>query len=172
MIRKTVITGVTALALMVPASAMAQSTGEKVQFLNQQASGERLASQLIGLKVQNQSGEELGDVNDIVLNDKGQATGVVLGVGGLLGIAEKNVAVAYDRMAPTAKDKETVVVLNTTKAELEAAPDYKNAEGKTLSVSQRLGEEAKETYEKAKEQASETYNRAKENMTGEKKPSQ
>ena len=172
MIRKALITSVAVVALMVPASAMAQTADQKIQFLNQQASGERLASQVIGLKVQNQTGEELGDVNDIIMNDKGQATGIVIGVGGLLGIAEKNVGVAYDRMQTTTKDNQMVVVLNTTKAELDAAPDYKNTEGQTLSVSKRLGEEARETYEKAKEQASETYNRAKENMTGEKKVTQ
>lgn len=160
MFKKTLIVSVAALALMAPASAMAQNAG-KVQFLTQQASTERLASSLVGVSVQNSSGEELGDVNDLILNASGQTTGVVIGVGGFLGIAEKNVAIAYDKMQTTKKDNATVIVLNATKAELEAAPDYRNADGNPVSVSKRITDQAQDTYEKAKE-----------NMSGEKKVTQ
>jgi sporulation protein YlmC with PRC-barrel domain len=173
MFKKTVLAGVMAIALMAPVTAMAQTaTGQKVEFLSQQSAGERLASQLIGLRVLTPSGEELGDVNDLIMNTTGQTTGLVIGVGGFLGIAEKNVAITYDRMETMTKDKEVVVVLQTTKAELEAAPDYRNVDGQPVSVSKRLSDEAQETYQKAKEQASETYNKAKENVSGEKKVTQ
>lgn len=165
MIKKTLMVSVTALALMAPASAMAQTAGKPVQFLTQQAATERLASDLIGVSVQSPSGEVLGSVNDLILNDQSKTTGIVIGVGGFLGIGQKNVAITYDKMETTTKNNETVVVLNATKAELEAAPDYKNADGQPISVSKRLTDEAKETYEKAKEQASESYNKAKEKVT-------
>jgi sporulation protein YlmC with PRC-barrel domain len=167
MIKRTVIASVAALALMAPLSAVAQdNTAKKVEFMSQVKTGERLATDLIGVSVQNPTGEELGDVNDLVFGDKGQVTAAVIGVGGFLGIGEKNVAIAYDRMETTTKDNETVVVLNTTKAELQAAPDFKNSDGQLLSVSKRLTDEAGETYEKAKEKASETYDKAKEKVTG------
>jgi hypothetical protein len=75
------------------------------------------------------------------------------------------VAITYDKMQTTTKDNAMIVVLNATKAELEAAPDYKNSEGQPISVSKRLTDEAKETYEKAKDQASESYNKAKEKVS-------
>jgi hypothetical protein len=171
MIKKTIIVSVAALALMAPASAMAQSAG-KVQFLTQQASTERLASSLVGVSVQNSSGEELGDVNDLILNSNGQATGVVMGVGGCLGSADNNIANPNKKFPTTMTDNATVVVLNATKAELEAAPDFRNAEGNPVSVSKRITDQAQETYQKAKEQASDTYNKTKENVTGEKKVTQ
>jgi hypothetical protein len=87
------------------------------------------------------------------------------------------VAVPYDALQTTTEDDELKVVLNTTKAELEAAQDYRDVDDQPLSVSKRLTDEAKvkyeqakqgasETYSKAKEKASETYSKAKESVSG------
>src|ERR1700761_4780056 len=39
--------------------------------------------------------DKIGTVDDVVLNDSGQATGLIIGVGGFLGAGEKDVAVAF-----------------------------------------------------------------------------
>lgn len=163
--KKTLIASVTAAALMMPAaSAMAQSdnANQKVEFLTQQQPSEQLVSNLMDVTVENSAGDELGDVNDLVIGKDGNLTGVVIGVGGFLGVGEKNVAVPYNSVAMKMQDEELVGVLDTTKSDLESAPDYRNVDNKPLSVSKRLTDEAKETYDKAKEQASETYEQAKQ----------
>lgn len=166
MIKKTLIAGVTAMALMTTASvsAMAQS---QIDYIAQQNSGEWLASNLIGVTVENTTGEAVGDVNDLILGQNGEVVGAVIGVGGFLGMGEKNVAVPYSTISTTAKDDETVVVVAASKAELEAAPDYSDLEGKPLSVSKRWRDQASEAYKNAKEKAAETYNNAKKTMTEE-----
>jgi sporulation protein YlmC with PRC-barrel domain len=171
MIKHTLIAGVTALALMTTASipAMAQS---QVDYIAQQQSGEWLASRMIGVKVENSSGEALGDVNDLILGQNGEVVGAVIGVGGFLGMGEKNVAVPYSAVSTTQKDDATVVLLAATKEELQAAPDYSDLKGNPLSVSKRWRDQASEAYRDAKEKATDTYNEAKEKMTTEENKTQ
>ncbi len=166
MIKNTLIAGLTAMALMTTASipAMAQS---QVEYIAKQTSGEWLASRMIGVSVENSAGEALGAVNDLILGQNGEVVGAVIGVGGFLGMGEKNVAVPYSVVSTTQKDDETVVILAATKEELQAAPDYSDLEGNPLSVSKRWREQASEVYRDAKEKAAETYNQAKEKLTTE-----
>src|SRR5699024_2632551 len=68
-------------------------------FIEMQESSQVLASSLIGMSVQNQSsdeGEEIGTVNDLILNEQHQVVGIVVGVGGFLGIGEKNVGSTWN----------------------------------------------------------------------------
>ena len=46
---------------------------------------------------------KIGDVNDVLLDENGQVSAVILGVGGLLGIGEKNVAVPFKAIQITEK---------------------------------------------------------------------
>lgn len=132
-------------------------------FLSAQEETDWLSSDLVGQSVQNQQGEALGDINNIVVNQDGRVVGVVIGVGGFLGIGEKDVAVSHDALefkeqaeapaggmgggggttggggspmggggggttgasAPENPQDNMVIVLNTTRDQLEAAPDYK-----------------------------------------------
>jgi PRC-barrel domain len=88
-----------------------------------------LASAIIGGSVYSPSDESVGDVNDLVIKPTGEIEAVVVGVGGFIGIGEKNVAIALNRftMEPTEDLASTRLVLNATKEELEAAPAFKSA---------------------------------------------
>jgi len=88
-----------------------------------------LASAIIGGNVYSPSDESVGDVNDLVIKPTGEIEAVVVGVGGFIGIGEKNVAIALDRftMEPTEDLGSTKLVLNATKEELQAAPAFKSA---------------------------------------------
>ncbi len=163
--KHTLLASVAVAAILAPLPALAQSDTDakaEVKFLAKQQVDETLASRMMGLNVQSPSGEELGDVNDLVIGPDGTITGAVIGVGGFLGIAEKNIAVSYNSIEMQTSDGQAVVVLAASKDELKAAPDYRDADEKPLSVSKRLADEAKETYKSAKEKASETYQQAKE----------
>jgi sporulation protein YlmC with PRC-barrel domain len=56
------------------------------------------ASKLMGLDVYNEQNEKLGDVEEILLDKSGKVAGVVIGVGGFLGIGERNVKVDMSKL--------------------------------------------------------------------------
>src|SRR3954463_4618409 len=67
-------------------------------FYRQQP-GQVLASrQLVGATVVGPNNERIGDVNDVLLDRNGQAVAIVVGVGGFLGIGEKDVAVSFNQV--------------------------------------------------------------------------
>lgn len=89
---------------------------------------DNLASRLMGMPVYSTAGddaEEIGTVNDLVISTEGEITAVVIGVGGFLGIGEKNVAVSFDELSyELAADNTERWVLPTTAEALTAAPDF------------------------------------------------
>ena len=89
---------------------------------------DNLATRLIDQPVYSSTGddaEEIGNVTDLVFNENGQITAVVIGVGGFLGIGEKSVAVSFDNLEFTvATDNTERWVLPTTADALNAAPDF------------------------------------------------
>lgn len=155
--RKTLM--IAATAFLIAANAQAQDSS--VEFIAKQEAGEHLASRIVGTTVMNPGGETLGGVNDLIVDGSGQVKGVVIGIGGFLGIAQKNVAVAYDSLtSKTESDGKTVMILEATKETLQKAPDFLTADDKPLSVTKRLQEQATEIGERAKK----AYEKAKDTM--------
>ena len=60
--------------------------------------GEWRGSKLAGVAVYNEANEKIGDVNDVILDRSGKVAKVILGVGGVLGLGERYVAVAFDKL--------------------------------------------------------------------------
>ena len=61
-----------------------------------------LASSFLGESVYTGTGDKaqnIGDVNDIVIDAKGQVKSIVVGVGGFLGIGEKSVALDFPKLS-------------------------------------------------------------------------
>jgi hypothetical protein len=89
-----------------------------------------LASELIGETVYTsnaENAETIGEVNDLIVGNDGNVDAALIGVGGFLGVGEKNVAVSFDDLKMDLdKDGDRVVVLETTREELEAAPAFEN----------------------------------------------
>jgi len=90
---------------------------------------DNLATEIIGKQVYSSEAadaEHIGDVNNLVVGENGEIAAVVIGVGGFLGIGEKNVAVNYSELKwVVAEDNTERFVLPTTKDALQAAPDFK-----------------------------------------------
>ncbi len=108
----------------------------KDQFLSPTA-GDTKVSDLIGAAVYLGMGADalhIGDVNDLIVASDGMIDAVVIGVGGFLGVGQKDVAVAYNRLIipQTANDGQAApldgsshyVVLDITRDDLIAAPAY------------------------------------------------
>ena len=108
-----------------PAAAQSSPSTDAAKFIASEAPSEMRVAKLIGVPVQNNAGETVGGINDVVLQANGQAVAIVIGVGGFLGMGEKNVAVPYSAVAiTTAADGTRSAVVNAAKAALMAAPAY------------------------------------------------
>src|SRR5262249_2290364 len=98
---------------------------------------DRLASKITGQPVYDGKAKDsnnLGDIKDLVLGDNGQVAAVIVGVGGFLGIGEKQVAVDFGALQFVVADDNTErYVLQTTKDELTNAPDFKTVDDNPAS---------------------------------------
>lgn len=72
-----------------------------------------LASQFIGRTVYSSANENVGEINDLVMNKDLDTIVAIIGVGGFLGIGEKDVAVPIDQITVTA-DANTGMTDGTT----------------------------------------------------------
>jgi hypothetical protein len=91
----------------------------------QRTEGDWPASEIIGTQVRNTANEEIGDVNEIILANDGKVRAVVIGVGGFLGMGERDVAVAFDSLKITRdSDNDEVITVNATKESLKSAPQW------------------------------------------------
>jgi putative membrane protein len=125
-----------------------------IKYITRQAPSDWTAEALIGRTVENANGDNLGEINNVIINEKGDVVAVVIGVGGFLGIGEKNVGVPFDELqfktAEAMKDRtdnatredqaeqkkdsmaarfdtehqDIRIVLDTSKDDLEAAPAF------------------------------------------------
>lgn len=62
------------------------------------ASGEWRTSKMDGVKVYNEANENIGSINDLLMDKSGNVKIAVIGVGGFLGMGEHLVAVPYDKL--------------------------------------------------------------------------
>ena len=81
------------LAAVVTGPASAQTTSATTH-----KEGEWRGSKLAGVDVYNEANEKIGDVNDVILDRSGNVAKVILGVGGVLGLGERYVAIAFDKL--------------------------------------------------------------------------
>jgi hypothetical protein len=84
-----------------------------------------LATSFIGSSVYTGTDENIGDINDIIFDDQGAIQAVVVGVGGFLGMGEKDVALPLSKIKVT-KDENNAMKLTVqaSREELEAAPAF------------------------------------------------
>jgi PRC-barrel domain len=84
------------------------------------------ASDLLNQKVKNSANEPVGDINDLSIGSDGKIAAVIIGLGGFLGMGEKNVSLPYDQLN-FSRDANgyLVVTVNATKDSLQAAPEWK-----------------------------------------------
>ena len=80
---------------------------------------------------------KIGDIKDVLVDKSGKIVALIVGVGGFLGAGEKDVAVPFEAVHPTMKDKKWWLVINTTKDSLKGAPGFKYDSNTTKWVPDR-----------------------------------
>jgi hypothetical protein len=79
---------------------------------------------------------KIGDIKDVLLDKGGQVAAVILGVGGFLGMGEKDVAVPFTAIRVTEKDGKRYLVMDTTKEALQNAKGYTYDKGQWVPAKQ------------------------------------
>lgn len=95
----------------------AQQTGQ--QQTAQMGQGANLQD-LVGSAVYGETGEQVGEISDVLMNQQGQAERVVIDRGGFLGIGEKTIAVDMDDLT-VAQDR---VQVNMTDQQISELPEW------------------------------------------------
>lgn len=89
----------------------------------EQTAGELRLDWITGASVMSPDGTKVGDIRDLILDGStGTISAAIIGVGGFLGIGEKQIAVPWDRLTVNYDARE--ITSDLTKDEAEAAPEY------------------------------------------------
>ena len=78
---------------------------------------------LIGRNIKNADGDTIGEIKSIYINKDGKVDSVMVGVGGFLGVGDREVRIAWSDLKIT--DNGEKVMVNMTKDELKAKPEYR-----------------------------------------------
>ncbi|MGV1761302.1 PRC-barrel domain-containing protein [Rhizobium sp. P44RR-XXIV] len=117
-----------AAAPQTKAQAPAAMTGtEQAGNLTAQSADQISAKTYMGQSVYNGQNESIGSINDLILQKQGGVVAAVVGVGGFLGMGQKNVAVPFDKISATQNPQDGTIKLTTTETaeSLKAAPEFK-----------------------------------------------
>lgn len=121
-------TAVAAIVFAAPAfsqTATQPMTPSKVDYVQQQMEGQWLASNVMGETVLGTDKKSIGEVNNLLVDKDGKVTAAVIGVGGFLGIGEKDVAVPYTSLQ-LSNEADGDITLAATEEELRNAPEFKD----------------------------------------------
>src|SRR5689334_9629337 len=104
------------------------ATGSR-QFVTTQSADQWLASKFKGTDVMGANNEKIGDVTDLLIDHNGRIVAYIVGVGGFLGIGQKDVALAPAAFTvQPATDRENAKLkLAMSRDELKNAPEFKAA---------------------------------------------
>ncbi|WP_377292936.1 PRC-barrel domain-containing protein [Rhizobium sp. SG2393] len=96
-------------------------------YLTEQSMDQIASSTYVGQSVYNSSDESIGEINDLIFKKDGAVEAAVIGVGGFLGIGEKNVAVPFESVTVSENPQDGKIKLTTqeTAESLKAAPEFK-----------------------------------------------
>jgi sporulation protein YlmC with PRC-barrel domain len=116
-------------ALRSKLDALAMTPGSVTQqrlaaFLTPTQGGGIPVSAFINRDIFNNDGEKIGVIKDLIVTPDARLAAAVVGVGGFLGIGEKDVALTFSSIRATQRNNEWQLVTDTTKAALNEAPAY------------------------------------------------
>ncbi len=110
-----------------------QMQGQQDQMQGQQQASVLTSERLLDMKVQGPQGEEIGDVEQLIIDPQsGKIDGVVVSVGGFLGIGEKQVALPWQEMQLAQEN----LISPATKEELEQAQAWEDPNQQTAQTPQ------------------------------------
>jgi hypothetical protein len=74
--------------------------------------------------VYNAAGKSIGELKDVLIDKDGKVTALIIGVGGFLGLGEKNVAVNYGELQKSGGITPDRITLGMSEEDLRNAPKF------------------------------------------------
>jgi hypothetical protein len=163
MLRVGAVSFIALTAIGLPASAQTSGPAPSAapRFVAIQAPGEINVGDWIGTPVVNASSEVVGNINYLLVDKAGQIRTVAVGVGGFLGLGEKNVALPFPAFTVVHEANGRQFRVAVTRAELESAPKF---EWKTPPLAVRIEDNVKSAAGKVTEGAKDLTKRATDAM--------
>jgi sporulation protein YlmC with PRC-barrel domain len=172
---KMTLTAVT--ALMIAVSPLAAQTNtpapSATSFVDQQNQSEVLGTDFVGTAVTTKDGQQVGKISNLVFDENGRIELAVIGVGGFLGIGEKEVAVPFDSVKSEVVNNKHVFTVDATKEQLQAAPAFKTLNDQAFK--ERLAgwrTKASQSWAEVKARASKAYDDAKTRVNEARQPAE
>ena len=114
---------------VIAADSAAQTAGStvvsvSVTELKEVMKGWSAKKQILGKDVYNDTGDKIGEVSDLIVAPNKSLSYAIIGVGGFLGIGERDVAVPVSKFQ---QQMGKIVLKGATKDALKAAPEFKYA---------------------------------------------
>jgi sporulation protein YlmC with PRC-barrel domain len=106
--------------------AYAETTMTRANSSSSLSTGQWLASDVYKANVYDPSEHKVGNVTDLMIDNNGNVTAVIISVGGFLGVNQKDVVIPFKELKVSTRDGKDWLVLNRTKDELKSAPAYNN----------------------------------------------
>lgn len=105
-------------------------------YLTEQSTDQISADDYIGTTVYNANNESIGEINDLILQKDGGIVAAVIGVGGFLGIGEKNVAVPMSNIMVSQNENGNDLKLTTSETSdtLKNAPEFKTLDEQNMNA--------------------------------------
>lgn len=103
------------------------SRADHASFVQNQHATDWRGSKLIGATIYGPDNASIGNINDVLVDNDGKIRAVVIGVGGFLGVGEKDVAVPFDALSISRKPESSTidkVTVSYSKDELKNAPKF------------------------------------------------
>jgi len=96
-------------------------------WMTQEQPGQWRASKLEGVDVYNAADEKLGDISELIIDNSGKIQAVVVGVGGFLGLGERDVAIPFDQVKFVMEPRVVATTATTAPGATVAVPANPNA---------------------------------------------
>jgi sporulation protein YlmC with PRC-barrel domain len=97
------------------------------RFTTNQGPNQWLVGNLWDKSVYNAAGKSIGDLKDVLIDKDGKVSALVIGVGGFLGLGEKNVAVDFDYLQKNGGITPNRITLGMSEQDLRNAPKFERS---------------------------------------------
>ena len=124
--------------------AKSEADAGSINYVVKQQPTDWTTADLVGKTVVNPKNETLGEINNIILNERGDVVAVTIGVGGFLGIGEKDVGVPFNALEFKAASE---VDAAEAEAEAKKADDQEERADKAEDAREERAEAAEEKAE-------------------------
>jgi sporulation protein YlmC with PRC-barrel domain len=128
LIMVTRLTSAATIIVLMSVAPMAQSApstvGPSARFIPTVPADVTTVTNYLKQNVYDPSNNKIGDILDLVVEKDGRITAAMVGVGGFLGLGQKNVVIPFDALTVSQKNNHRRLTLNTTKDALKSAPGF------------------------------------------------